>query len=64
MEFIEIFKDIVSNLGVPIACLVVTFKLWQKETEKHDQAENKMTEAINNNTLALNKLVDRMDKND
>ena len=64
MEFIEIFKDIVSNLGVPIACLVVTFKLWQKETEKHDQAENKMTEAINNNTLALNKLVDRMSNND
>lgn len=64
MEFIEIFKDIVSNLGVPIACLVVTFKLWQKETEKHDQAENKMTEAINNNTLALNKLVDRIEKND
>lgn len=64
MEFIEIFKDIVSNLGVPIACLVVTFRLWQKETEKHDQAEIKMTEAINNNTLALNKLVDRMGKND
>ena len=62
MDVLEIFKDLVSNLGVPIACLAVTFKLWQKETEKHDQAENKMTEAINNNTLAINKLVDKMGK--
>lgn len=64
MELFEIFKDLVSNLGVPIACLVVTFKLWQKETDKHEQAENKMTEAINNNTIAINRLVDGMEKND
>lgn len=64
MDVIEIVKDLVSNLGVPVACLVVTFKLWQKETESHKQAEDKMTEAINNNTVAINKLVDRMDGND
>lgn len=64
MEFIDIFKDLVSNLGVPVACLVVTFKLWHKETESHRQAEDKMTEAVNNNTAAINRLADRMDSND
>lgn len=61
MEVIEIFKDLVSNLGVPIACLVVTFRLWNKEREDHKESEKTMTEAINNNTMALNKLVERMD---
>ena len=64
MDVIEIAKDLISNLGVPVACLVVTFKLWQKETESHKQSEDKMTEAINNNTLAINRLADRMDKDD
>ena len=64
MDVIEIAKDLISNLGVPVACLVVTFKLWQKETESHKQSEDKMTEAINNNTLAINRLADRMEKND
>lgn len=62
MEFIEIFKDLVSNLGVPVACLVVTFKLWNKEREDHKQSEDKMTEAINNNTMALNRLAEKIDK--
>ena len=53
--------DLVKNLGVPVACLVVTFKLWHQETEAHKEMEGKMTEAINNNTLALNRLADRMD---
>lgn len=61
MEVIETFKDLVSNLGVPIACLVVTFRLWNKEREDHKESEKMMTEAINNNTMALNKLVERMD---
>lgn len=64
MEIIEIFKDLVSNVGVPVACLVVTFKLWNKEREDHKASEEKMTEAINNNTLALNKLAERIDNND
>lgn len=62
MEFIEIFKDLVSNMGVPVACLVVTFKLWNKEREDHKQSEDKMTEAINNNTMALNRLAEKIDK--
>ena len=62
MEVIEIFKDLVSNLGVPVACLVVTFKLWNKEREDHKISEDKMTEAINNNTMALNRLAEKIDK--
>lgn len=62
MDVLEIFKDLVSNLGVPIACLAVTFKLWNKEREDHKESERTMTEAINNNTMALNRLAERMEK--
>lgn len=62
MDVLEIFKDLVSNLGVPIACLVVTFRLWNKEREDHKESEKTMTEAINNNTTALNRLIDKFDK--
>ena len=62
MDVLEIFKDLVSNLGVPIACLAVTFRLWNKEREDHKESEKTMTEAINNNTMALNRLAEKMDK--
>lgn len=62
MDVLEIFKDLVSNLGVPIACLAVTFRLWNKEREDHKESEKTMTEAINNNTMALNRLAEKMDR--
>ena len=50
-----------SNLAVPVACLVATFYLWNKEREDHKTEQKELTEAIANNTLVIQKLVDRMD---
>lgn len=57
MDFVNIF----SNLAVPVACLVCTFYLWNKEREDHKTEQKELTEAIANNTLVIQKLVDRMD---
>ena len=57
MDFVNIF----SNLAVPVACLVCTFYLWNKEREDHKTEQKELTEAIANNTLVIHKLVDRMD---
>ncbi|MBQ1573234.1 MAG: hypothetical protein IIZ78_19095 [Clostridiales bacterium] len=65
--------SIFSNLAVPVACLVATFFLWNKEREDHKteqkeladaiRSSNKeLTEAISNNTLVVQKLVDKMEK--
>lgn len=62
MDVLEIFKDLVSNLGVPIACLAITFKLWNKEREDHKEEMKGVTEAVNNNTLVMQRLVDKLDK--
>lgn len=69
----EAIVSIFSNLAVPVACLVATFFLWNKEREDHKteqkeladaiRSSNKeLTEAISNNTLVVQKLVDKMDK--
>ena len=53
-----------SNLAVPVACLIATFYLWNKEREDHKQEQKELTEAIANNTLVMQKLVDKLDKGD
>ena len=51
---------IVQNLGIPMSCLIATFWLWNKERDEHKQSEDKMSEAIHNNTLVMQKLIDKL----
>ena len=55
-------STIFANLGVPVACLAVTFYLWYQETQSHKEEVNKLQDALNNNTLVLQKLLDRMEE--
>ena len=50
-----------SNLAVPVACLIATFLLWNKEREDHKQEQKELAEAVNNNTLVIQKLVDKLE---
>ena len=52
--------NLISNLGFPIACVVALFWLLNKQREEHKEESAKFTEAINNNTLALTKLADKL----
>ena len=52
-----------SNLAVPVACLIATFYLWNKEREDHKAEQKELTEAISNNTLVMQKLVDKLGGN-
>lgn len=57
---INAITTLISNVGVPCACLIATFYLWFKETEAHKEEMAKMTEALNNNTIALTKLTEHI----
>lgn len=52
-----------SNLAVPVACLIATFFLWNKEREDHKAEQKELTEAIHNNTIVMQKLVDKLGDN-
>ena len=53
--------QIVSNLGVPVACLVDMFWMLNKEREDHKLESEKFVEAINNNTVVMTKLAERLE---
>ena len=53
--------QIVSNLGVPVACLVAMFWMRNKEREDHKLESEKFVEAINNNTVVMTKLAERLE---
>lgn len=57
---IETITNLLSNFAFPVVCVVVLFVMWYRETEKHEAEMDKMTEALNNNTLAMQKLVDKL----
>lgn len=50
--------QIVSTVGFPIAMCVALLWYIKDVTDKHKQETEKFTEALNNNTLALQKLGD------
>lgn len=56
----------ISTLGFPIVMCGAMFWYMLKEKDAHKEEMNSVTEALNNNTLILQKLCDRLDgdKND
>ena len=67
------FVTIIQTVGFPIACCIGLFILLFRMNKSHKEEVDEMkeafyqqsketTQAINNNTLALQKLVDKLDK--
>lgn len=52
--------QIVSSLGFPIACCIAMFWQNNKLNESHKAEVSKLNEAINNNTIALNHIIDKL----
>lgn len=52
--------EIISNLGFPIAVAAALFWKMNKQDADHKEEVTKMTEALNNNTIAITKLVDEL----
>lgn len=52
--------QVITSLGFPIACCIAMF--WQNNrlNESHHEETTKLNEAINNNTIALNHLIDKI----
>lgn len=50
----------ISTLGFPIAVCLICFWYINKREEQHKEEVNKLSEAVHNNTLVMQKLVDRL----
>lgn len=62
----EEIVQIISNLGFPIACVVVMFWMQNKEREAHQAESKEWVDAINRNTVVMEKILTRLgvDAND
>lgn len=54
--------QIVGSLGFPIVMCGALFWRQVKSDEHHKAEMDKLSEALNNNTLAITKLSDKLDK--
>lgn len=56
----SIILEIISTVGFPIACCVAMFLQQNKITENHKNEMSEMKNAIDNNTIALTKLIEKL----
>ena len=62
MDTLQNVINLIKDLGFPIAVCIAMFWLNNKQVEQHKEEMSKVTDALNNNTLALTELRDRLDK--
>ena len=55
-EVVQIISQLVSNLGFPIACVCVMFWQQNEERKTHASESEKWVEALNRNTVAIERL--------
>lgn len=53
-------SQIIGTLGFPIACTIAMFYMWNKEREQHREEAKEWTQALNNNTLVMEKISERL----
>ena len=54
----------VSAVGFPIVFCLILYKTMLDQNKQHKEEADKLTEAIHNNTLVIQKLVDKLDGNE
>lgn len=52
----------ISTVGFPIALTLILLWYIYDSSNKHKEEIDKMSEALNNNTSAITKLLDRMER--
>lgn len=58
----DVFIQMVSSVGFPIAMCVYTMYTMQKMNEQHREEVSKLSETIDNNTKAINDLAFKLKK--
>ena len=61
MDFNSIMAAI-GSLGFPIVATILMGYIFLKSTENYRSDIKSMTEIVNNNTIALNKLIDKLER--
>lgn len=53
---------LIANFGFPIVMCIFFFFYIREQSAQHKEETEKMAQAIQNNTLTMQKLIDKLDK--
>lgn len=56
--------NLITNVGFPIAVCLIAFWYINKQATLHKDETDKLTAALNNNTIVMQQLVDKLNKED
>lgn len=54
-------QEVVNNMGFPIVCCGALIYANMKQRKSHKEESDKWIEALNNNTLVITKLVEKLE---
>ena len=54
---VNMITQLITSVGFPIACTCALFYFWNREREEHETEIKELKDAINNNTLVMQKLI-------
>lgn len=63
METMNVLGQFLSSYGFPIVACGAMFWYINKQTDAHKEETTKMTEALNNNTTVLTRILDKLGVN-
>ena len=58
---VQAITSIITNVGFPIAVCLICFWYINKMQEQHKAETDKLAEALNNNTLVMQKLINSLE---
>ena len=61
METAQYVIQVINNVGFPIAVCIACFWYINKQSEQHKEEMTKLNDALNNNTIALTQLTDKLE---
>lgn len=53
--------SLISSVGFPIVMCLMLYNRMDKQDEQHKEEMQKLTESLNNNTVALTQLASKLD---
>ena len=60
-ETLNALASFINTCGLPAACVSALIVLLYLEQRSHKQESAQMTDALNNNTVTMQKLVDKLE---
>lgn len=57
---VTVITQLIGSLGFPIAACIALFYRMNKQDEQHKEEMTKITESLNNNTIALTRLSEKL----